>query len=117
MTDHDASRPDHRVASLLRDAAPAAFEPGFAERVRARLISQRTQTLPLALERHFVRIVPLAAAAALLLAAFNWWGARGTASSTLDAALNLPQVSVAAAYASSSLFDAPGANGVRTELP
>jgi hypothetical protein len=97
MTDHD------RLTTLLRDSAPSAFEPGFADRVRARLGA--AQTLPHALERQFLRIVPLAAAAALLLAAFNWWDARGTTSSTLDAALNLPQVSVAAAYSASSLFD------------
>jgi len=105
MIDHDTPRPDDRLASLLRDAAPSAFDAGFSERVRARLRDVRAQTLPLALEHHFVRIVPLAAAAALLLAAFNWWSARGTTTSTFDAALNLPQVSVAAAYSSASLFD------------
>jgi hypothetical protein len=105
MNDNDTRRPNDRLASLLRDAAPTGFDAGFAERVRARLADARVQTLPHALEHHFVRIVPLAAAAALLLAAFNWWAARGTATSTFDAALNLPQVSVAAAYSASSLFD------------
>ena len=28
---------------------------------------------------------------ALMFAAYNWWGARGTAASPIDAALNLPQ--------------------------
>jgi hypothetical protein len=114
MNEREKSGHDDRLASLLGDAAPAAFGPGFGDRVRARLIAERAQTLPRALEQQFVRIVPLAAAAALLLAAFNWWGARETSKSTFDAALNLPQVSIAAAYASSTLFDATGA---RTELP
>jgi len=105
MNEHHTRRPDDRLASLLHDAAPTAFDARFAGRVQARLIEARGQTLPRALEHHFVRIVPLAAAAALLLAAFNWWDARGTAKSTLDAALNLPQVSVAAAYSAASLFD------------
>lgn len=105
MNDHETPRPDNGLTSLLRDAAPTAFDAGFSERVQARLIEGRTQSLPHALEHYFVRIVPLAAAAALLLAAFNWWGARGTATSTFDAALNLPQVSVAAAYSASLLLD------------
>jgi hypothetical protein len=104
MKEHESSH-DGPLASLLRDAAPSTFASGFGDRVRARLADERAQALPHALERHFVRIVPLAAAAALLLAAYNWWGARGTSSSTLDAALNLPQVSVASAYSSASLFD------------
>lgn len=114
MNEGETARHDDRLASLLGDAAPTAFQPGFGGRVRARLIVERAQTLPRALERQFMRIVPLAAAAALLLAAFNWWGARATSKSALDAALNLPQVSIAAAYASSTLFDATGA---RTEMP
>ena len=44
-----------------------------------------------ALERQFRRVVPIAAAASLVLAAYNWWGARENASSPLDAALNLFQ--------------------------
>jgi len=112
MIDHE--RPtNHPIEPLLRDAAPTAFAPGFAGRVHARLRAEREDVLPRALERHFIRIVPLAAAASLLLAAFNWWGARGAASSALDAALNLPPVTVASAYATASLFGSTGA----TETP
>lgn len=114
MSEHDSSPRGDPLESLLRDAAPAAFAPGFGERVRARVAAERAQALPHALEKHFLRIVPLAAAAALLLAAYNWWGARGTTASALDAALNLPQVTIASAYSSSSLF---GTAAGGTETP
>jgi hypothetical protein len=104
MTDDPHMSPTDPLNALVQGAAPSAFAPGFADRVRARLAAERAHALPHALERHFLRIVPLAAAAALLLAAYNWWGARETASSALDAALNLPQVTIASAYASSSMF-------------
>ena len=106
MTDQHDSLPTDALARLLRDASPSGFEHGFADRVQSRLLAERTQTLPRALEHYFIRVVPLAAAATLILAAYNWWGARDTSSSVLDAALNLPQVSVASAYSSSSLFSA-----------
>ena len=104
MNDHDTSPHDDPLAALLRQAAPTGFGPGFGERVHARLDAERAQALPHAIERHFMRIVPLVAAASLLLAAYNWWGARGTAASALEAALSLPQISIASAYSSSTLF-------------
>jgi hypothetical protein len=104
MTDDRNMSSTDPLTALVRDAAPAAFAPGFAERVRARVAAERAHALPHALERQFLRIVPLAAAATLVLAAYNWWGARDTASSALDAALNLPQVTIASAYSSSSMF-------------
>jgi hypothetical protein len=98
MTDHEP------LSSLVRDAAPTGFRPGFAERVERRIAVARQLSLTAALERQFVRIVPVAAAAAILLGAFNWWGARETSSSAIDAALNLPQVTLASAYSATSLF-------------
>ena len=71
MSEHDSSPRGDPLESLLRDAAPAAFAPGFGERVRARVAAERAQALPHALEKHFLRIVPLAAAAALLLATYT----------------------------------------------
>ncbi|HEX3867913.1 MAG TPA: hypothetical protein VHV78_14220 [Gemmatimonadaceae bacterium] len=94
------------LASLVRAVAPASFDAGFTERVLVRLHAEREASVSRALERQFRRVVPLLAAAALVMAAFNWWSARGTARSPIDAALNLPQVSVAAAYDSS--FDDTG---------
>lgn len=105
MSEDRVSPAGDSLERMLRDAAPASFAPGFNDRVRARLSAERVQALPHALERHFLRIVPLVAAASLLLAAYNWWGARDTTSSALDAALNLPSVSVPSAYASASLFE------------
>jgi hypothetical protein len=104
MTEDHGPPANDPLAALVRSAAPVGFSDGFGDRVRARLEADRTQPVTRALERQFVRIVPLAAAAALLLAGYNWWGARGTATSTIDAALNLPQVTLASAYSISSLF-------------
>jgi hypothetical protein len=105
MTDHDSSFEDS-LALLVRSAAPVAFEPGFAERVLARLDAERNESFSVVFERQFRRVVPLLAAASLLLAAYNWWGARATAGSAIDAALNLPRVSIATAYTASSLLEA-----------
>jgi hypothetical protein len=72
--------------------------------VQQRIGEMRQLSMSEALERQFVRIVPIAAAAAILLGAFNWWSARGMSSSAIDAALNLPQVTLSSAYSSASLF-------------
>jgi hypothetical protein len=115
MTDERSKvSPTDPLESLVRDAAPRAFAPGFAGRVHARMLAESAHELPHALERQFVRIVPLLAAASLMLAVYNWWSTHETAASAFDAALNLPQVSVSSAYASSSLF---GATGTGTETP
>lgn len=110
----DDSAPDDPVTMLVRAAAPQAFGSGFRDRVLAGIAERRDTTLGTALERQFIRIVPLAAAATLLLAGYNWWGGRANAGSTLDAALNLPQVTLATAYAPAQLF---GTTIVSTETP
>jgi hypothetical protein len=105
MIDHDDHHSsDDDLASLLRQASPAAFDAGFAERVATRLAAAREMSVAAALERQFRRVVPLVAAASLVLAAYNWWGARESASSPLDAVLNLPRVSLSTAYSPSTLF-------------
>lgn len=104
MTQDHGSPDSEPLATLVRSAAPTHFRSGFGDRVRAGLETDRTQSVTHALERQFIRIVPLAAAAAILLAGYNLWGARGTAASAIDAALNLPQVTIASAYSTSSLF-------------
>jgi hypothetical protein len=113
MTHHDP-RLDPSIATLVRGAAPARFGDGFSARVLARVHAQRDSSLVHALERQFVRIVPLAAAATVLLAAYNWWGARATAASALDAALNLPQVTLSSAYSPATLF---GVANTLTDTP
>ena len=99
MIDNQSDVHDDGLSALLRANAPDRFDAGFSERVLTRLRNEQS-SLAAALQRQFVRIVPLAAAAALLLASFNWWSARSTHTSAIDAALNLPQVNLATAYAS-----------------
>ena len=106
MIDNDdrSSPTDDALASLIRGAAPTSFAAGFADRVGARLSADKSGSLSDALERQVRRIVPFVAAASLVLAAYNWWSARGTSSSAIDAALNLPRVTLSAAYEPSSLY-------------
>ena len=66
----------------------------------------RRASVSAALERQFRRVVPIVAAASLMLAAYNWWGGRDSASSPLEAALNLPRISLSSAYSTSTLVDA-----------
>jgi len=95
------------LESRLRDAAPQRFADGFVDRVTARLanhgrrlhlVATREIEFVEVLQRQFVRIVPILAAASMLLGAYSWWNGRGTADSLLDATLHLPQVSIATAY-------------------
>lgn len=106
MIDHDdhTSSPDDAVAALVRQSAPVAFDAGFSERVMSRLAASRELSLSAALERQVRKVVPIVAAASLMLAAYNWWGARESAGSPLEAALNLPSVTLSAAYSTSTLF-------------
>jgi hypothetical protein len=104
MIDHDDHSSDDALESLVRSAAPTGFAPGFSSRVVARLRADGGISLSAALERQVRRVLPLVAAASLVLAAYNWWSARGSSTSALDAALNLPRVTVSAAYEPSSLY-------------
>jgi hypothetical protein len=106
MIDHDDRSPAHDDAleSLVRAGAPESFSAGFADRVVARLRAEREGSVSAALERQFRRVVPILAAASLLLAAYNWWNARESSSSALEAALNLPRVTLSAAYEASLLY-------------
>jgi len=104
MIDHDDRSSDDALESLVRSAAPTGFAPGFSERVAARLRADGSLSLSEALERQVRRVLPFVAAASLVLAAYNWWSARGSSASALDAALNLPRVTLSAAYDPSSLY-------------
>ena len=116
MIDHDdhPSSHDDPLSSLIHASAPRGFGAGFTDRVVARLNAERESTLSSALERQFRRVVPIAAAASLILAAYNWWGARGSEASAFEAALNLPRVSLSAAYSPSTLF---GATSLPADIP
>lgn len=109
----DDNERETRLENLIRGAAPAAFSAGFEDRVLRRLHADAEIPLSAALERQFKRIVPVAIAASLLFAAYNWWGAHGSGRSAIEAALNLPQVSIASAYTFST--DLGGTSG--TENP
>jgi hypothetical protein len=95
---------DQRVERLLRDAAPRSFEAGFSHRVIAKLHADEAP-LASALERQFLRIVPILAAASLVMGAYNWWSARETSSSVISAVLRLPEVTLANAYTTDALFN------------
>ena len=101
MTDEQRS-----IEALVRESAPSNFDAGFSDRVAARLRAAGESPLSAALERQFRRIVPIAAAASLMLAAYNWWGSRESGASAIDAALNLPRVSLSSAYSTTTMFDA-----------
>jgi len=91
----------------LRDAAPERFGVGFAGRVLARVGEDAlasTRDFTAALERNFIRTIPLVAAASLILGLYSWWGGRSAADSLLDAALRLPPVSIATAYTPEMLY-------------
>ncbi len=96
------------IAVLVREHAEARFTPGFAERVIDRVHRERATSLTAALQRQFVRIVPLAAAASIALAAYNVWSSRRAGTGAIDAMLNLPQVTLAAAYSPAALFGQGG---------
>ena len=105
MIDHDdRASSDDALESLVRSAAPTSFASGFSGRVAARLRADGSASLSEALERQVRRVLPLVAAASLVLAAYNLWSARGSATSAIDAALNLPRVTLSAAYEPSSLY-------------
>ena len=105
---------DESLERALREAAPRRFTAGFADRVVTR-IATGAAALPTVdfgavLERQFVRVVPLLAAATLILALYGWWGGRSTADSFVDATLNLPQVSLATVYGPEAFYGTVGDN-------
>jgi hypothetical protein len=94
--EHDSDDIEDRMAQIRQLTSPAAFDAGFADRVMARL--ERPRALADGLQRGFVRLVPLAAAAALLLGAVNLINSRASGLSLADRVLGLQPVTVAAAY-------------------
>ncbi len=112
------------LASVLKDhrqaVGPPSFREGFSDRVMSRLAESRdrvmetSSSLPpfnMVLERMFLRMAPLAAAAMLVIAAMNVISTRDSNSPLLDRALGLPTVTLASAY--SSNWDILDQNGER----
>lgn len=87
-----------RMARLRPMAGPVAFEPGFADRVMARLEEQ--PSLSDGLQTAFFRLAPVAAAAILVLAATNLAGTRASGQPILDRVLSLRPVTLEAAMTS-----------------
>jgi len=85
-----------RVARLRQQAGSLSFEEGFTDRVMGRLSAQRP--LSEGLERAFGRLVPFAAAAALLLGAINLLSTRSSGQPVVERFLGLPEVTLSAAY-------------------
>ena len=85
-----------RMARLRRLSDNPSFGAGFSDRVMSRLAAPR----PIAegLERVFLRLAPLAAAAAIILGAANLISSRASGQPLIDRLLGLPEVSLAAAY-------------------
>lgn len=105
MTEHE-----REIAALVREHAEARFDDGFSDRVLARLARERGASVSAALQRQFMRIVPLAAAASIALAAYNLWAGYRNGASGIDAMLNLPQVTLASAYSPTALYGAVAGN-------
>lgn len=84
------------LADYRRTTSPAAFDDGFADRVMARVANGSLMTE--GLQRVFVRLAPLAAAAVLLLAVLNVRGTAASGQSLVDRALGIRAVTLADAY-------------------
>ncbi|HSU13670.1 hypothetical protein [Longimicrobium sp.] len=103
----DAAPP--RVEALLRASRRDAFAPGFAQRVMRRVRDEQASAAALfgaVLQRQFLRLAPLAAAAVLALAGWNLRTA-DRRQSPVEAALGLPAVTADAALA----VDSPAEEG------
>jgi len=84
-----------RVEALLRGSRADAFAPGFAHRVMRR-VRDEPAAFGAVLQRQFLRLATLAAAAVLALAGWNLRGADAR-QSPVEAALGLPAVTADAA--------------------
>ena len=89
MTDDDVKA----MLELHESAGTPRFTAGFPVRVMARiarLASERPAlTLEQALARQSRRLLPVLAAASLVLGLWNWWSVRDRAPSTLGAVLGV----------------------------
>ena len=93
----------HALLAMHDSAGAPHFASGFADRVLARIAASPEQTISLAFERYARRVLPLMAAASLLLGVWNWWTVRDRAPSTFSAVLGVATVAGSALQASRSL--------------
>lgn len=106
MTDEqelrDLTESRRKLAAELRAARTTSFGPGFVDRVMARVPEAPAPVIVLdsALRRQFRRLVPLAAAVVIGLAAHNLIvSPAGVEQSAIEAALGLEPVTLDVAYA------------------
>jgi hypothetical protein len=98
----DLTESQRKLAAELRAVRIASFGPGFVDRVMARVSEAPAPVIVLdsALRRQFRRLVPLAAAVMIGLAAHNLiLRPAGVEQSTIEAALGLEPVTLDVAYA------------------
>lgn len=86
-----------RLAELRAGVGTVGFGAGFADRVMERLAA--AESMPVMLQRLFFRLVPVAAAAAILLGAINLRQSRASGQTFIERVLGLPAVTLANAYA------------------
>lgn len=84
-----------RVEAALRASRAESFGPGFSDRVMARL-ALAPASLGKSMQHYFMWMTPALIAAILLLAFLN---IRSAGQASVGAALGLPQVTIATAYA------------------
>ena len=94
---------DDAMRRLLQEGGRGGFEPGFADRVMARVAVRSAGTfavpmMSLSLQRYFLRLAPVALALLIGLGLFNLAGRRSQGQNAIDAVLGLPAVTIAAAY-------------------
>jgi hypothetical protein len=97
---------DDEIEALLRESRAERFAAGFAGRVVRRARETRQPSLDAALQRWFVRVVPAAAVAIVMLALHNARASRGTGHG-IDALLALQPVTLDAAYSLDASTPAP----------
>jgi hypothetical protein len=98
--------PGAGLDALLRGGRAEAFAPGFAHRVMRRVRDEQAPgaMFTAVLQRQFLRLAPLAAAAVLVLAGWNL-RASDAGQTPVEAALGLPAVTLDAVWS----VDAPAA--------
>ncbi len=79
----------HDLLHAHESAAEPHFTSGFADRVMQRVKDRDVLTLDVAVARHARRLLPVLAAASMVLAAWNYTTARDRAPSTVGAVLGV----------------------------
>lgn len=93
---HEDPDMEAQLAQLRADMGTVTFRDGFADRVMARLDAASAPSAADDLQRVFLRLVPLAAAAVLVLATMNVFSTRGMPQRLVDRVLGISAVTTVA---------------------